>query len=186
MGVTSSALTSGPGTYYDGAFGAAEPASPSAAPAAVWRDVGGTSDGITLNVSEDWIELTTDQTIDTPERRRTKRELTIETNLAETTLENLALVSNEPAPGAPVANVQTFEPTTGLAAFMPAYRACIFDGLGPSGLNHRITVRKTLSTEGTEFAYQKDGQRVYSVTRTAHFVSDSVKPFSHKLVTPTV
>lgn len=181
--VTTTNLTSGPGSYFDAPFGTAEPATPTTAPGAGWRDVGGTQDGITLKVAEEWMEITVDQLVDTPERRRTKREMSIATNLAETTLENLALVQNEAAPAAAVAGVQTFEPTMGLAAFSPAYRAAIHDGQGPSGLNHRIIIRKSLSTEGTEFAYQKDGQRVFSMTRVAHFVSGSIKPFSNLLQT---
>jgi hypothetical protein len=183
MAVTTSALTMGPGTYFDAPFGTAEPATPTTVPATGWRDVGGTQDGIELNVSEEFTELEVDQLVDVPERRRTKRELTMTTNLAETTLDNLALAINESAPAAAVANVQTLEPTTGLDAFRPAYRAAIFDGPGPSGLTRRVTARKTLSTEGTTFAYKKDGQNVYSVTRTCHHVSDSIKPFSIKQAT---
>lgn len=183
MGVTTSNLTMGPGTYFDAPFGTAEPATPTTTPGVGWRDVGGTQDGVTLSVKEEFTELEVDQIVDVPERRRTKREMTLVTNLAETTLDNLALVTNEPAPAAAVAQVQTFEPTTGSAVFAPAYRACLFDGPGPAGLNRRVIVRKTLSTEGTEFAYKKDGQNVYSMTRSAHFVSDSIKPYSVKQVT---
>lgn len=183
MGVTASNLTSGPGTYYDALFGAAEPATPSTIPGTGWTDVGGTGDGITLKVAEDWLELTVDQLVDTPERRRTKRELSIATNLAEGTLDNLANVMNEPAPAAAVAGVRTLEPTTGLAAFTPAYRMAIHDGQGPSGNNVRVTIRKTLSTEGTEFVYKKDDQRYFTVTRVAHWVSESIKPFRVQQVT---
>lgn len=183
MGVTTSNLTSGPGTYYDGLFGATEPATPATTPATGWTDVGGTMDGIKLKIAEDWLELTVDQLLDTPERRRTKRELSIATNLAEGTLDNLANVLNEPTPAAATANVRTLEPTTGLAAFSPAYRAAIHDGQGPAGGNVRVIIRKSLSTEGTEFAYEKDGQRAFTVTRVAHHVSDSIKPFRVQQVT---
>lgn len=176
MGVTTSNLTMGPGTFWEGAFGVTEPVA-GAAPGVGWRDVGGTQDGVTLNVSEEFTELEVDQLVDVPERRRTKREMTIATNLAETTLENLALATNEPAPAAAVDGLQSFEPTTGMDAFRPAYRACLFDGPGPAGSTRRVIARKTLSTEGTEFAYAKDGQNVYSITRAAHFVSDAIKPY---------
>lgn len=184
--VTTSNLTSGPGTYFDGAFGATEPSSPAEAPGVGWRDVGGTMDGITLGITEEWMEIMVDQLVDTPERRRTKREFSIATNLAETTLDNLANTMNQDAPAAAVEGVRTLEPVTGIEAFTAPYRAAIHDGQGPNGGNVRVVLRKTLSTEGTEFAYQKDGQRVFSVTRVAHYVSKSVKPFRIQEVSPVV
>lgn len=183
MGVSTSNLTMGPGTFFEAPFGTAEPATPSTAPATGWRDVGGTQDGVTFTVATEFVELMVDQLLETPERRQTKREYSIATNLAETTLENLALAMNEATPGAAVGGVQSFDPTSGLAAFNPAYRACLFDGPGPGGLARRIILRKTLSTEGTEFAYKKDGQNVYTITRTSHFVSDSIKSISIKQIT---
>ena len=176
MAVTTTNLTMGPGAFWIGALAVAEPTG-LAAPGVGWRDVGGTQDGITLNVAETLTELDVDQLVDIPERRRTKREMTVATNVAETTLENLADAINEPAPAAAVAGLQSLDVTTGLAAFRPAYRACLFDGPGVNNLTRRVIVRKTLSTEGTEFAYKKDGQNVYSITRAAHFVSDAIKPF---------
>lgn len=178
MGVTTSNLIMGPGTLYDAPFGTAEPVA-FAAPAVAWRDVGGTQDGVTMSVSQEFAEIEVDQIPETPERRMTKREMTIATNLAEATLDNLANAINEEASSiVSGTGIKTFEPLNGLASFTPKYRASLFEGPGPGGFPRRVIARKTLSTEGTEFAYSKDGQNVFSITRTTHFVSDSIKPFA--------
>lgn len=181
MGVTTSNLTQGPGEFFLGAFGAVEPVSLTVAPeSGTWTDVGGTQDGVTMSIEEEFAELEVDQIIDIPERRRTKREVTIETNLAETTLENLAVALNEAAPTEAAEGVQTFEPATDMTAFQPVYKACLFRGPGPGGKTREIIVRKTLSVEGTSFAYKKEDQNVYSMKRSGHYVSKTIKPFSIK------
>lgn len=177
MAVTTTNLTAGAGTVYAGAFGATEPTG-AAAPSA-HTDVGATTDGVTVSVSTDFLELEVDQLIETPERRVTKREVTLATNLAETTLENLAVVLNEAKPaaatGTGASSVQSLELAGDLTAYKPNYSSIIFDGPGPGNSVNRVIGRKLLSTEGTEFAYQKDSERVYSATWTAHYVSSAIK-----------
>jgi hypothetical protein len=174
MAVTATNLTAGAGTIYGAPFGSTEPAA-GAAPATPFVDLGGTTDGVTVSVSTDFLELEVDQLIETPERRVTKRETTIATNLAETTLDNLALAQNVAAPAAAVAGVRTLELPGDLTGYKPPYTALIFDGPGVGGGVSRVIGRKMLSTEGTEFAYQKDAERVFSVTWTAHYVSSAIK-----------
>lgn len=176
MPVTTTNLIMGPGELYTGAFGATEPASPTTAPAVAWTNVGGTMDGVTLNIGLEFTELEVDQVVDVPGRRLTKREMTIETNMAEPTLENFAIAMNAPAPTT-VTNVKTLEPVNGTAAFNPTYVALLFDGIAPNGKTRRFVVRRALSTEGVETAYQKDEQTVLAVTWSAHYVSSSIAPF---------
>lgn len=185
MGVTSTNLTAGAGTIVRGTFGATEPAAGAAFDGATWTDVGGTNDGVTVSVSVDYLELEVDQLIETPERRVTKRETTIATNLAETTLDNLAASLNAPAPAAAVAGVRTLELPGDLTGYRPTYSAIGFDGPGVNGGVSRVIGRKMLSTEGTEFAYQKDAERVFSVTWTAHWVSSAIKSVRYADITPS-
>lgn len=176
MPVTTTNLIMGPGELYTGAFGATEPATVVTAPTTGWTNVGGTMDGVTLSVAQEFTELEVDQVVDVPGRRLTKREMTIETNLAEPTLENLAVILNGAAPTTG-ASEKTWEPVNSAAAFSPSYFAVIVDGLAPNGKRRRFIARRCLSTENVETAYKKDEQTVLSVTWTAHYVSSSVAPF---------
>ena len=175
-------LIQGPGTLYTGAFNATEPldtAIGDAPDSGVWTDVGGTTDGVTLNIAQEFSELSVDQIVDVPGRRLTKRDLSVTTNMAEPTLANLAaamnLASSAVTDGA---GFKKLEPSSDTSATQPNYKALICDGFAPEQLMRRVIVRKVLSTNNVEFAYKKDEQTVFAVTWSAHYVSPSVKPFA--------
>ena len=172
MPVTSTNLIQGPATLYTGLFGATEPASIATAPATGWTDVGGTKDGVELNVADDYAVPDVDQIVYEIARRRTKRVVTLKTSLAEATLANLALAINNSAPAANVLNADD-----GLAAFAPAYNALLLDGIAPGGFRRRIILRKVLATDSVGMAYKKDDQTVIPVTWSLHWVSPSIAPF---------
>jgi len=178
MAVTATNLTQGPGTLYTGAFGVAEPADTAVAspPGVGWTDVGGTSDGVTLNVNQEFSELTVDQIVDVPGRRLTKRDLSIRTNMAEPTLENLAIAMNG-GTTATGAGFKSLEPAYATSATQPTYKAILFDGYAPGGFQRRVILRKGLSTANVEAAYKKDSQTFFPVTFNAHYVSASIAPF---------
>lgn len=171
MPVTSTNLIQGPATVYVAPFGTPEPATIATAPAAAWVDVGGTKGGLELNISSEFATLTVDQIVDIIESRRTGREVTAKTTLAEATLQNIAQAT---ANTAPVANV--LELDDGLAAFKPAYSAVLIDGIAPGGYRRRIIVRKTLPTDAVGIGYKKDDQTVVPVTWKLHWVSTVIKP----------
>jgi hypothetical protein len=183
MAVTTTNLTAGPGTLYTGTFGATEPtdAEINTTPAATaWRDVGGTSDGVTISVNQEFMALSVDQVIDVVERRRTGRDVQVSTNLAETTLENLAFVLNG-GTQATGANFKSYDPDMADSATQPVYFALLFDGWAPYVANapkrRRVVARKCINIEGVEVPYKKDAQTLYPVTFGLHYVSSSVKPF---------
>ena len=182
MATTVSNLVLGSASLYVADFGAVETslttlASLSTPPAGPdWRDVGGTSDGVTLTIEQEFAELEVDQVLDIAGSRLTKRSLTVETNLAELTLDNLKTALN----GGTITTgtgVSTYTPIVNATSAEPTYLALIIDGIAPSGKNRRIIVRKALSTDSVEFAYNKEDQAVYSVSWTAHYVSSTVAPF---------
>lgn len=183
MAVTTTNLIQGPGTLYTGAFGATEPAqtlaATVAAPSTGWTDVGGTTDGVTLTIAQEFSELAVDQIVDVAGRRLTKRDLSLKTNLAEATLENLAVSMNQlrSAVDSGTTDLLILEPTDDTSATQPQYHAVIVDGFSPSQFRRRVVVRKVLSTDNVEFAYSKENQTVFSVTWSAHYVSSSIKPF---------
>ena len=103
MAVTVANLIQGPGILYKGTaytgsyVTTAEPADSAVnttPQSSAWTDVGGTSDGVNIEIGREYAELAVDQVVDIPDRRLTKREFSLATNLAEATIENLALVSN--------------------------------------------------------------------------------------------
>jgi hypothetical protein len=177
MAVTAANLIMGPGTLYAADFGTVEPADTAVGTApADFEDVGGTQDGVTLTLAQEYTELEVDQIVDVPGRRLTKREFTLETNMAEPTLENLAVAMNagDVTTGT---GFKSLEPVEGNSATQPNYKALIFDGFAPGGFPRRVIVRKALSTDDVEFAYSKEDQTVFSVTFSAHYVSSSIKSF---------
>lgn len=183
IATTTTNLILGPGTLYSGAFGAVEPVDTAVATApddGVWTDVGGTMDGVTLTVNQEFTELAVDQIVDVPGRRLTKRDLTLGTSLAEPTLENLAVAMNAgsvTAGGTGATAFKALEPAFDTSATQPNYKALLFDGFAPDSHNRRIIVRKGLSTDNVEFAYKKDEQTVFAVVFSAHYVSPSIAPF---------
>jgi hypothetical protein len=56
----------------------------------------------------------------------------------------------------------------------PLFRAVLARGLGPSGLNRLVIMRKVLSTESVENRYQKGGQTYIPITWDAFWVSNSL------------
>lgn len=178
MAATASNLVMGPGTLYYGAFGATEPTDATSAPSSTaWTDLGATQDGVTITLNQDFTELEADQFLDTPGRVLTSRSLMISTNLAEPTLKNFSLISNQGGATTTAAGTETFTPVNGVAAFQPTYCALLFDGIAPGGKKRRVIVRRALSTDNVEIAYQKDGQAVFSVQFESHAVSSSVAPW---------
>lgn len=173
MAVTATNLIQGPATLYTGLFGATEPATVAAVPGAGWTDVGGTKDGVEVQINDEYAVLDVDQIIYEIQRRRTKRVVAVKTQLAEGTLANLAIAI---ANTAPVANVLTAD--DGLTAFAPAYSAVLLDGIAPGGFRRRVIVRKTLPTDSVGMAYKKDSQTLIPITFTAHWVSSSIRPFA--------
>lgn len=184
MSVVTTNLILGPGTLYKGAFGATEPADTAVASApdsGTWTDCGGTSDGLNLSINQEYTELAVDQIVDVPERRMTKREFTIGTNLAEATLENLTLALNSAVTaGSGGTGATSYESLTAVntdSATQPTYAALIVDGYAPSGQQRRVIGRKMLSTGNVSFAYSKENQTVFAVTFSGHYVSSAVAPF---------
>jgi hypothetical protein len=181
MSVVTTNLLQGPGTLYTGAYGATEPTDTAVntTPAAsAWTDVGGTMDGVKLAVDQTYSELEVDQITLRVGSRLTKADFTIETNLAEVTLENLSLVLNG-GTAASGAGYKSLDPIVSSSATQPNYFACILDGWAPgvAAYNRRIIGRRMLNTDGVEIAYTKDKQTVLAAKLAGHYVSSVIKPF---------
>lgn len=185
MGVTVTNLIAGPGTLYKGTqytgaySSTAEPANSAVnttPQSSSWTDVGGTQDGVNLEIGREYFELAVDQIVDIPDRRLTKREFTLATNMAEATIENLAFVSNESAPTSG-SGFKVYEPVNTVAASQPTYVPLIFDGYAPSQYRRRVIGRRMLSIDPVTIAYKKDTQTVLNVKFAGHYVSESLAPY---------
>lgn len=183
-------LVQGPATVYIGNFGATEPANAAVnttPQASAWTDVGGTTDGCEISINQEYKELEVDQVVDIPGRRLVKRDMSVKTNLAEPTLQNLLYALNDVNGGSLGASGAGYsgyyEPAFTDSATQPTYRAVILHGWAPgSGSNNQskrrmVILRKVLSSDNVEFAYKKEDQTVFSVTWSVHYVSGSIAPF---------
>ncbi|MCQ8831757.1 phage tail tube protein [Streptomyces malaysiensis] len=185
MSVTTTNLIMGPATLYLADFGATEPTDTAVndAPAAsAWTDLGGTQDGCKLTIDQTYTDLEVDQAVDVVGARLTKRVFTIETNLAEPTLENLRYILND-GTAASGSGFKSFEPIYASSATQPTYRAILLDGYGPNQLRRRILVRKCLSSDKVESTYKKDSQTLFTVKWSGFFVTSGIAPF--KLIDAT-
>ena len=187
MAVTAINLVAGPATVYGGAFGATEPAASAVgtAPAsATWTDFGGTDGGVKINIDLDYFVLEVDQITDRVGSRLQKREVTVETNLAEVTLTNLKTAINGGTITSTASN-SSFDPLNDSSATQPNYTALIVDGWAPLGTagasasaRRRFIIRKVLNTDAVGTEYKKDGQTFIPVKFTGHYVSGSIAPFA--------
>jgi hypothetical protein len=177
MPVTTTNLIMGPADLYTAPFGSTEPLDTAiaTAPTTPWVATGGTMDGVNMTVDQKYTNLEVDQVVDVVGRRLTSRDITVETNMAEPTLDNFQLALN----GGTITtsgSVKGFEPNYATSATQPTYVAVIVDGYAPNSKRRRIVVRKALSTEKVGLAYQKDKQSVFTVTFGAHYVTSSIAP----------
>lgn len=180
MSVTGANLVMGPGELYIAAFGATEPADTAVGdpPSSAWTDLGGTVGGITTNLAQDFAVLAADQIVDRAGSRLTSREIAIQTQMAEPTLENLVYAIN----GGTLttgAGYKSYVPAFTISSTQPTYRALMLDGWAPgtTQLRRRFILRKILSTAAVGIAYSKDGQTVFPVTFTGHYVDASTAPW---------
>lgn len=183
MSTTVTNLIQGPGTLYNAAFGTAEPAdtavnvAPPLTGANAWTDVGGTLGGVEVAIKRTYVVLEVDQVIDIPGRRQTLREVSVTTNLAEPTLANLVLASNNDSTATTGAGFSAIEPTLGTGSTQPVYTALMFDGFAPGGFVRRVIVRRGLQNAEAKLKYDKKDQTVLACTFEAHYVSSTIKSF---------
>lgn len=183
MPVTTANLIAGPATLYIGAYGATEPADTAvnSTPAtSAWTDLGATQDGLTLAVNMEFFELEVDQVIWVMERRNSKIDPRVKTNLAEATLENFKYAMNSVGTAASGSGYKSFVPDVANSATQPTYVALIVDGWAPmvsgAGKRRRVILRKCLQMGNIETAYKKAGQTLFPVEFGIHYIDSSTTP----------
>lgn len=184
MAVTATNLLGGAGELYFGAFGAVEPADtvvPAALDDGVWEDAGGTDGGVTMNVDRDFFDLRADQIFDPAGTRQTNRTTTLNTSLAEITLENLARAWGEDPGSITTGGTagtawRALEHAENDSAEEPNYHALIFRGWAPNHKRRLIIARKVLSVAAVGTAFQKGEQTFIPVSFKCFYVSSSIRP----------
>jgi hypothetical protein len=177
----------GAGRMYTGVFSATAAFEPglsainSAPQASAWTYTGFTSDGITVTIDQTFSEMRVDQLADRVGTKMTERQLSVQANLAEATLQNFTLGLNSGTITTAAGN-QYYEPVYDGSELQPVYIAVLFDGYAPASSagvskRRRFILRKAISTENVEMAYKKDSLTLVPVTFTSHYVSDTVAPF---------
>jgi hypothetical protein len=146
-----------------------------------WTDVGFTSDGVTLTWNQTFSNMTVDQVADPVGAKMTERVLTVATNFAQATLDNLKYALNTGAITTG-SGYKYLDPEYDGDELQPPYRALLFDGYAPAtsaGVvkRRRVLVRKVLSTESVGVPYQKENMTLVPVTFSSFYVSPTLAPY---------
>lgn len=176
MTVTVTNLLAGPATaVHVGLTGTTEPVG-WAAPGAGFRDIGGTQGGLRVLADRELFRMEVDQIPMRVGSDLVMEDFSVQTSLAEATLDNYALTVNAADDAVDESTAGQRRLSLGKAdtAAAPVYRCLIIDGRAPNGKKRRVIVRKVLSTASVEVGKQRGGQTVFPVTWTAHYVSASI------------
>lgn len=182
--VTPTNVLAGPGQLWWGIFGTAvEPIDPTVTPGVGFTDAGGTDGGLTVVVNQSFFTMRVDQLADAVGSRLTQREVRVQTNLAEGTLENLAIGLNHDPTTAVVDEVgppafRHLELEAGQDVMRPQELVIIVDGWAPglTQLKRRTIVRRVNSVENISAAWQKEGQWMIPVAFSALYVDATTSP----------
>lgn len=175
-------LVQGPATVYVADYGSLEPGGPTSDIPVEYLDMGTTLAGVNLTVKQTYESPEIVQEVHKAGTRLKKRELIVETSLAEPSLTALlyALNHGELASGA---GYTSYTPPMIDRATPLTYRTVIIDGWAPGfkpndqHKRRRIILRRCLSTQGTETAYTKDKLTAFSVQWDVHLVDANTAPF---------
>jgi hypothetical protein len=183
--ITKTQILAGPGKlYWDLAESATLPTdSEIGAPlSGTWKEAGATQGGLTITVQQSFFEIMVDQSPDPVAYRMTERRVQVATQMAEATLENLAVALNhDPATaiadiaGPPASRELTLE--AGEDAFIPVELAIVVDGYAPGGNKmRRFVARRVNSVEPVGSSFVKDGVTLIPVTFTALYIDNVTSP----------
>ena len=156
----------GVGTLYIGAANLAKPATVETVPGAGWTSLGETDGGVTIRKTQNIERFSSDQRTGNTKAVRTEEGLEIETNLNESTLENLAYAMEgtitSVAPGAGTIGTKALKMYKG--ADVGTF-ALLFRGTSPYGANFagEFYVPVVFSAEDIELEFTKDGKTLIPV-----------------------
>lgn len=185
MAITLAEVFAGPAELWIAAVGTAEPEI-NAAPGVGWRDVGGTTGGITFSVEQSLQPITFDQIAAEVGALPENQTPTISTTLGQASLENYlaalngGAITNVPAAVGPpaVPEYDEYEPENDLVNNPLTYHAILMRGKTMDGKTGQAVLRRTLNTANSETAFSKTAVAGLSVAWRGYYVSASIPPFA--------
>jgi hypothetical protein len=139
-----------------------------ATPAGLWVSMGETDGGVTITPTQSITTFNTDQTTAPVKAIRTDETLTIETNLAEATLEHLAAVLSQTVTDTPPTTAITGIGTREMTLYRGpnvAVKAVLFRGVSPYGdFNGQFYIPYGFMDGDTGMSFSKDGKTLIPVS----------------------
>lgn len=116
-------------------------------------DVGSTLGGVAIEKAVDYFEKKVDQVLDAIALTPITNKMTVKTNIAESTLENLKIVWNESTSISSTAGGRVL---TGGITTAVTERALSFNGKSPEGFNRTYTFHKVVAVGASAHSIKKD------------------------------
>lgn len=186
-------IVQGPAYFYVGPFGSAEPADSAAtvvggAPGGVFVDAGFTETAVVIEEDQTWADLKVQQVAMAVGARLTDYLVTIKTQMAEISVNNLVTALNGLTTVTVSSNYTTVDRVVTNSATQPNYACVIVDGWGPTlptgqPARWRHTIRKVISKPKIQRNYELTKKTVYDVTLQGYWVSPSISPVHEILQT---
>lgn len=127
------------------------------------QEIGATAGGVEVQIQDKYADIEIDQYIGIVARGLTQRTMTVKTQLAEATLQNLQIAWNQP--DAPTTDSQTGAETLGIGAKPQfKYHTLTFVGPGPNGATRTFTVHKATAMASGNYTIAKDKPAFVEVT----------------------
>ncbi|GMA49319.1 hypothetical protein GCM10025857_06760 [Alicyclobacillus contaminans] len=127
------------------------------------QDIGATSGGVEIQIQDKYTDIQIDQYIGIVARGLTDRTMTVKTQLAEATLQNLQIAWNQPT--SPTTDAQSGAETLAIGA-QPKfqYHTLTFVGPGPNGKTRTFTVNRATAMASGSYTVAKDKPAYVEVT----------------------
>lgn len=186
-------IVQGPAYFYVAPFGSTEPADSAAtvtagAPGGAFVDAGFTETAVVIEEDQTWTDLKVQQVAMAVGARLTDYLVTVKTQMAEISVNNLTTALNSLTTVTVAASYTTVDRVVTNSATQPTYACLIVDGWGPTlatgqPARWRHTIRKVISKPKIQRNYELTKKTVFDVTFQGYWVSSSISPVHEILQT---
>lgn len=144
------------------------------------QDIGATAGGVEIQIQDKYTDIQVDQYVGVVARGLTERTMTVKTQIAEASLQNLQIAWNQP--NAPTTDAQSGATTLAIGS-QPTfkYHTLTFVGPGPNGKQRTFTVHKATAMASSNYTMAKDKPAFVEVT--FECLPDFTQPAGQELAT---